>query len=206
MSLRFPALAVVGALTLAGCAAPTASEPARTPASVSAAPASTQTPTPGDADALLAQLGLTGKSAKQAVESLDRDARARPLPMRASVRADRLILSDGTTEASLPIEGEKGFYLSVAPFVTKTHECYFHSLATCQGELVDRPVKVTITDGAGAVLVDAETRTYTNGFVGFWLPRDISGTVTVASEGKTGSVPITTNVDSPTCLTTLRLS
>ena len=59
---------------------------------------------------------------------------------------------------------------------------------------------------AGVALVDAERTTYTNGFVSFWLPRNITGTITVAADGRTGSVPFATNSDSPTCLTTLKMT
>lgn len=172
----------------------------------STTPVTTSSPAVGNANELLTRLNLAGKSAQEVIETLDQDTRARPLPLRASVRADQVILSDETSQASLPIMGDRAFYLAIAPFMIKTHECFHHSLATCQGELVDKPVQVRIVDSAGAVLVDAERTTYTNGFVSFWLPRNITGTITVTADGKTGSVPFATNSDSPTCLTTLRMA
>ena len=108
-------------------------------------------------------------------------------------------------ETSVPLSGANEFYLSIAPFASQTHDCYFHSLATCKGELANTSVHVTITDAAGATLVDADATTYANGFVGFWLPRDISGTVTVTVDGKTGSVPFATGAEDATCLTTLQV-
>lgn len=58
----------------------------------------------------------------------------------------------------------------------------------------------------GEVLVDETRETFDNGFVGFWAPRDIEGTLTIEHEGQTGAVPISTlNEDDPTCITTLRL-
>lgn len=202
MNPRLCALTLVAVFTLAGCSAPTTPQTASGPSAAAGA-----TPTDGNAEQqLLSRLNLAGKTPQQIIEALDRDPRPRPLPLRASVRPDTLILSDGSTEATLPLTGDRSFYLSIAPYATKTHECYNHSLATCQGELVSEPVTVKITDGAGAVLVDATTTTYANGFVAFWLPRDITGTVTITADGKTGSVPIATRADSPTCLTTLKLS
>ena len=172
----------------------------------STTPVTTSSPAVGNANELLTRLNLAGKSAQEVIETLDQDTRARPLPLRASVRADQVILSDETSQASLPIMGDRAFYLAIAPFMIKTHECFHHSLATCQGELVDKPVQVRIVDSAGAVLVDAERTTYTNGFVSFWLPGNITGTITVTADGKTGSVPFATNSDSPTCLTTLKMT
>ena len=206
MKTRTSAVALVGLLALAACGAPAVPAVPAAQGSTRPASAAAAAPVAGDAAALLAQFGLAGKNAQQVVESLDQDPRKRPLPLRASVRPDRLVLSDGTSEASLPLTGERSFYLSVAPYVTRTHDCFNHSLATCQGELAGRPVRVTITDSAGAVLVDADRTTYANGFVAFWLPRNVSGTITVTADGRTGTVPFATKADSATCITTLKLT
>lgn len=189
-------LVVAALLVLSGCSG----------SSGSTSPVTASSPALGEANELLARHDLAGKSAQEVVEALDQDPRTRPLPLRASVRADQVILSDETSEASLPLNGDKPFYLAIAPFLIKTHECFHHSLATCQGELAGKPVQVRIIDSAGAVLVDENRTTYTNGFVSFWLPRNISGTVTVTADGKTGSIPFATNSDSPTCLTTLKMT
>ena len=187
------AVAVAGLLTgpLAGCTATPAPAPASAPSAAA-----------GD---WLAAHDLANRPAEDIVAALDRDPRPRPLPVRASVRSDLLVLSDGTNETTLPLDGDR-FYLSIAPYVTRTHECFNHNLGTCQGELVGEDVSVTITDGAGAVLVDEDVTTYRNGFVGFWLPRDITGTVRVRQGDRVGEVPIATASDSPTCLTTLQLT
>lgn len=200
MSFRLKMTALVGAvvIVLSGCAG-------------SGQSASVQ-PTDGgstvrmDAAALLSRLGLAGKSGREIVDFLDQDERARPLPFKASVRANAVIVGDASGEVSVPITGDDSFYLSIAPYVSRTHDCYFHSLATCMGELVNQSVHVKITDTSGTVLVDEQVETYSNGFVGFWLPQDISGTIEVQAAGKTGSVPFTTAADAPTCLTTLQVS
>ena len=85
-------------------------------------------------------------------------------------------------------------------------ECYFHSLATCQGELVDEPVEVTITDADGVVLVEESATTYSNGFVGYWLPEDVEGTIEITQGDLSGNVPFSTTEGSPTCVTTLQLT
>lgn len=153
---------------------------------------------------LLETHGLDGLTGQQIVERLEASGDARPLAFGASVREREVLLADADTEVAVPLPDDL-HYVSVAPFVTSTHECYYHNLATCQGELVEQPVHVTITDESGAVLVDEETTTHVNGFVGFWLPRDMSGTFEVSIDGHSGSVPFSTADGDPTCLTTLRL-
>lgn len=182
---------------VAGCTA--ASEPAAAPSlSADESPASS-------ADALLAAHGLSGKSAREVVETLDQEPSSRPLSLMASVRYDEVVLDDGTNQATLPLEGDE-FYLSIAPWENQTHECYFHNLGTCQGELAATDVHVTVVSEDGETLVDEDTTTYANGFVGFWLPKDVSGTVTVSRDGKTGEVPFSSDAEGATCLTTLQLT
>lgn len=196
ISAVLPAVLAALVVGLAGCSAPAGQAPesaAGTTASSNQA-------------AFLAEHGWADMSAEQIVEAIDQDDTARPLDFKASVRPGELILGDAQGEYSLPLTSDDGFYLSIAPFVNRTHDCYFHSLATCKGELAGDTMHVTITDSAGTVLVDDEVTTYANGFVGFWLPRDITGTVEVDFDGRTGSVPFATADDSATCLTTLQLS
>ena len=122
---RLPILAAAAALLLAGC---------------SAAPAE---------ESLLAAHDLTGMTGEQVVDHLDRLGGAdRPADLMASVRVDELQLSGAEQELALDLPEDR-FYLSVAPYVNQTHDCYFHSLTTCQGELAGEDVEVTIVDDAG---------------------------------------------------------
>jgi hypothetical protein len=126
----------------------------------------------------------------------------------ASIRPNELLLRDGEgREETLPMPADE-FYVSFAPYVSRTHDCHFHSLTTCVGELQNAEVSVKITDDAtGEVLVDDSLTTFDNGFVGLWLPRGIDATVTVEHDGKTASSPITTKGDeAATCVTTLHLA
>ena len=106
------------ALVLAGCsttpdASPTASPPANTAA---------------QADFLAAH-DLDGMDGQQIVDHLDRMPVAeRPTDLMASVRADQLVLADVEQDVMVPL-AEDRFYLSVAPYVDQTHECYY----LCQG-------------------------------------------------------------------------
>lgn len=181
MNRLLPAAIAAAALVLAGCASP---DPAAQ---------------------FLETHGLAGLSGKEVVDQLDASDTPRPLPYVASVREDEVVLGDETTEVTLDLP-EDEFYLSIAPFVSSTHDCYYHSLATCQGELVETEADVTITAEDGSVLVSETVTTYPNGFVGFWVPRDSAGTIEVTVGDLTGSVPFTTSDGDPTCITTLQLA
>ncbi|MBT0773292.1 CueP family metal-binding protein [Kineosporia sp. J2-2] len=182
-------VAVAGALALlAGCSsAPTAG---------------------GDGGAWLSGYGIDGLDAREVISRLDATAVGdRAGALRASVRPDVLLLSDDQGhETSLDLP-EDQFYLSVAPYLDETHECFFHSLTTCKGEMGDQDVEITVTDKAdGSVVLEQSVRTYDNGFAGVWLPRDIEATLTVRHADGTATLPIGTGDDDPTCLTTARLA
>lgn len=171
---------------------------------LSACSSTPSAPAPAGADPLLERHGLAGLSGKAIVERLDASPEERPLALSASVRESEVVLGDGTEEVAVALPADE-FYVSVAPYVDGTHECYFHSLATCTGELAERDLEVTITDASGRLLVDEQTTTYANGFVGFWLPRDVNGTIEVSTDGYEGQVAFSTGEGDPTCITTLRL-
>ena len=186
------AVATVGALALTACS----STPADSPASTS--------PTTN----VLAANGLDDLGGKELIERLDTlPVAERPDGLVASVRPDEVLISENDgpeTSVALP---DDEFYLSIAPYVNDTHDCYFHSLTTCLGELRDQPIRVTATNVAdGALLADLTTRTYDNGFVGLWLPRGIGADVVVEYEGRAGRTTVGTGPDDPTCITTVDLA
>jgi hypothetical protein len=188
-------LAAVAALAaVTGCSADTPDAPATTGTAAATHP-------------LLSEHGLIGKDATTIIDALDRmPVPDRPTDLMASVRPNELVLADGDDEVTLPIPANR-FYLSLAPYVDQTHDCFHHSLTTCKGELGDTDVHVKILDTAsGKALVDRTVTTFDNGFVGFWLPRNIDGTVQVSYDGKTGRTAFGTDDDAPTCLTTLKLT
>ena len=154
----------------------------------------------------LTEHGLPG-DAVQIVDHLEKlGGDDRPTDLMASVRPDHLVLSDADDELQLPLPEDR-FYLSIAPYSKQTHDCFFHSLTTCQGELAREDVHVKIVDkGTGDVLVDEETVTNPNGFVGFWLPKDVDATVEVAHAGQTGQQHFSTREGDATCMTTLQLA
>lgn len=193
---RLFCIAILGILVLSACGSPSAERGGNEDAKGNSA----------DTQQILESYGLAGKSADEVINALDRlPVDQRPTDLMASVRADELILSAGDSEGSVPLDRDR-FYLSAAPFISQTHECFFHSLTTCKGELADTEVRVKIVDKTNdTVIVDEDVETYSNGFVGFWLPADIEGTMSIRLGDKTGTVDFTTKPDAPTCVTTLKL-
>ena len=151
---------------------------------------------------------LDGLDATQVIGQLDTMPVAdRPADLIASVQPDALVLTDDQDrETRLPMPDDE-VYISVAPYREQTHDCYFHSLTTCLGELADTEVQVTLTGEDGDVLIDEARQTYDNGFVGIWVPRGIEAMLTIEHEGQTGTATISTmNEEDPTCITTLQLT
>lgn len=200
--------ASLAALVLAGCSAADDLDTSSS-ALATAPPAESADAGVGDVDALLASYDLAGLDGQELVETLDETALAeRPEGLMASVRYDKVLVSAAGWSEPVPvgIEGD-AFYLSVAPYVESTHECYFHSLTTCVGELGNEDVHVTVTDSAtGEVLIDDSLTTFDNGFVGMWLPRDIDATLRVETGAGVAETAIGTGPEDPTCITTTQLS
>ena len=158
------------------------------------------------ADDLLAEHDLAGMDAVEVIDHLDRlPVNQRPEDLMASVQSEELVLTDGTQEVAMDLPEDKS-YVSIAPFVDVTHDCFFHSLTTCLGEMSGVDVDVVITDSAtDEAVVEESTTTFDNGFVGFWVPSDITGTIEITAEDKTGSTGFSTDADGATCVTDLKL-
>ena len=155
----------------------------------------------------LSAYGLAGMAAPEIIDHLDRmNVDERPAELLASVRTDELLLSDNNQEVALDLP-ENLTYISVAPYLTQTHDCFYHSLTTCLGELGEEPIQVTITDETtGDVLIEEETTTFDNGFIGYWIPDEAAGTIEVTHQGRTGVTEFSATDEGATCLTDLRLT
>lgn len=158
-------------------------------------------------DTFLTTHGLAAIDAVEIIDHLDRQkVTERPTDLIASVRADELLLSSDDQEVVVDLPDNQT-YVSIAPYLTSTHDCFYHSLTTCLGELDNEDIQVTITDEAtGEVLVDEATTTFDNGFIGFWLPDDVTGLIEVSYQGRTGTTEFSTTDDGATCVTDLRLT
>ncbi len=200
ISRRLFAVPVVVALLLAGCSSDDSADPAAGSTAGSGTTGSAET------SALLEDFDLGGMDTRQVIDHLDRLGGAdRPADLMASIRPDMVLVSDGTREVTLPMPADE-VYVSMAPYVDQTHDCFFHSLTTCQGELVNTDVDILVRDDQGEVVLEETTTTYANGFVGVWLPRDLTGTVVLTVDGRSVEAPLSTTADSATCLTGLQLA
>ncbi|QIM18684.1 hypothetical protein G7066_08805 [Leucobacter coleopterorum] len=196
LQTTLPTFLITGTLLLAGCAATPASEPAAN-SRTEVAPLNNE----------LSSFGFADMSSRDIIEELETMAvNDRSKDLSASIQPTELILSKNEQTLSLPLPADQ-FYLSVAPYVTQTHDCTFHVPTGCQGELGNTEVYVTITDTeSGKTYYSEETTTYDNGFIGYWLPQGVKVNVTIEANGKTGSVLVGTGAEnSPTCITTLQL-
>ena len=110
--------------------------------------------------------------------------------------------SGETVEIPLP---EDQLVIAFAPYIGETHPCEIHYMSGCQGELVEKRVKVTATLVDGAVILDKEITTMKNGFLELWLPRNQEITVTLEALGRKAEGTIGTFYDSNTCITTFQL-
>lgn len=205
-------IAATVAITIGVSACSSTPESSPAPATESPAPSSSAeaaAPNTAAADAMLEAQGLDGLDTRTLVDTLDATALSeRPEGLIASVRPDELLLTDENgAETSVPMPDD-AFYVAFAPYIDTTHECYFHSLTTCVGELQGEQIDVVVTDSAtGEVLVDETMTTFDNGFVGVWLPRDIEADVTVEHDGLSASTTVSTsNADDATCITTMQLA
>lgn len=203
MSMRYlrPTLiTVTTAVALAGCS--TAVAPVATPSTPGVSSATTSAPT-------LDTYGLAGLGVEQIIDRLDATpVTERRSDLMASIRPTALRLSrpDGSQSVDVAMPEDK-VYVSVAPYRKDTHECHFHSLTTCQGELGNTAAHIKLTTSDGAVLLDEKRTTFDNGFVGLWVPRGIEGDLVVTVGGQQAKTKIATiKDDDATCVTTLKLS
>jgi len=183
-------------ILLTGCAAST--QPETSPGNITAAEAQ-----------LLQAHDLSGLDAEAIIDRLDQTTVAsRPTDLSAQIRSEELMLSDADgREASLPMPAGRT-YVAFAPYVQQTHECTYHAPVGCIGEMANAPVHVTVVDqDNGTVYLDEDTKTYDNGFVGVWLPREITASVTITAGDQHATTTVSTaDPNAATCITTMRLA
>lgn len=125
----------------------------------------------------------------------------------ASISSTRLIVkeSDGQSVTySLP---KDEFFVSIAPYIDKTHPCATHSLTGCQGEMTEQEFTLSVQDAEGNLVMDNETvKSQPNGFIDLWLPRDNTYHVTIEQNGKKAESEISTFEENDTCISTMQLS
>lgn len=144
--------------------------------------------------------GLTGKEilTKVADGSIKADGYG------LSVHEDELLILFENNQVSLPMPKDE-FYLSVAPYIDQTHDCYYHSATGCRGELKEQEFFVEFKDIEGNVILSENMTSLSNGFIDLWLPRNIEGTLTITFNNLESSKIISTVDNAPTCETTMKL-
>ncbi|MFB1050313.1 CueP family metal-binding protein [Paraliobacillus sp. JSM ZJ581] len=124
----------------------------------------------------------------------------------ASITSDQLIVTNNdNNETTYQLPSDE-FFVSIAPYVHKTHPCAVHSLTGCQGELANESFDIFIEDEEGNTMVDATMQAQANGFVDLWLPRDKKYDVTISYDGKNTTASISTFEGDNTCITTMQLA
>ncbi|MEI2398526.1 CueP family metal-binding protein [Paenibacillus phytohabitans] len=147
------------------------------------------------------------QAATQDIKQMVSDYSSRALTSQsASITSTQLIVdSGGPNEVTYDLP-ENEFFLSVAPYVQKTHPCATHSLTGCQGEMAGQEFDVYIEDAEGKEVMKQTVKSQPNGFIDLWLPRDQKLQITVTHDGKQAKTEVSTFKSDDTCLTTMQLS
>jgi len=95
-------------------------------------------------------------------------------------------------------------YISFAPYIGLTHECYIHSLTGCQGELLMEDVYIEIYDESGEKIFSDTLNTGEDGFIGLFLESNKVYNVKVESSGYSSEFQID-GYSKQTCYTEVKL-
>ncbi len=146
---------------------------------------------------------LEGLDARAAVE-LANSWKGSDVTTFATPEAVHFAFANGT-EVAVPMPDDLMF-VSVAPYLQRTHPCATHYMSGCQGELVGAPVHVQALLADGTVWIDEVMPTMANGFIDLWLPRDQAIDLFLRLDGASVVGRVTTFADSRTCITDLQLT
>ncbi|MEK3672721.1 MULTISPECIES: CueP family metal-binding protein [unclassified Paenibacillus] len=147
------------------------------------------------------------QAATQDIKQMVSDYSSRALTSQsASITSTQLIVDSGGPNEVTYALPENEFFLSVAPYVQKTHPCATHSLTGCQGEMAGQEFDVYIEDAEGKEVMKQTLKSQPNGFIDLWLPRDQKLQITVTHDGKQAKTEVSTFESDDTCLTTMQLS
>ena len=96
--------------------------------------------------------------------------------------------------------------VAAAPYIRNTHPCTVHTMSSCQAELRNEPIEVTVLDEEGRIFLNETVKSLGNGFVELWLPRDRRFRIRFEARGLAVESTVETFDGSPTCITNLPLS
>ncbi|WP_019908947.1 CueP family metal-binding protein [Paenibacillus sp. HW567] len=145
---------------------------------------------------------LDTQSIKQLVhEFSSRSAKAES----ASISSTQLIVENAGSSLTYRLPKDE-FFVSIAPYLEKSHPCATHNLVGCQGELAEQEFSVTVQDSEGNAVMDKKImKSQPNGFIDLWLPRDQTYRVTIEQNGKIAKSEVSTYQENDTCVTTMQL-
>lgn len=123
----------------------------------------------------------------------------------ATITSEKLTIIDEKGKETIYDITDEPFFVSIAPYVNKTHTCAVHNLIGCQGEMPNQEFHVQIKDEKGNLVLDETKQSFSNGFIDLWLPRDQKLSVTITQKEKTGTATIGTFKEDKTCITTIQL-
>lgn len=124
----------------------------------------------------------------------------------ASITAHELIIIDQDGAKNIYDLPEDEFFVSIAPFITQTHDCFDHSLTGCQGELVEETFDIYLEDQKGNVLINDSMESFANGFIDLWLPRNETFHITIVFGDKKVESQFSTFSEDGTCITTMQVT
>ncbi|HEY4550031.1 MAG TPA: CueP family metal-binding protein [Bacillus sp. (in: firmicutes)] len=124
----------------------------------------------------------------------------------ASITSQQLIVTESKKSKQVYDLPENDFFVSIAPYINKTHPCTIHSLTGCQGEMVEEDFDVYIEDTEGNLILDETLKSESNGFIDLWLLRDKTYHITITHDGKTVESEFSTFESDNTCITTMQLT
>lgn len=159
---------------------------------------------------ILEENDLGGLFITEVIDKMDRQSVSeRSKEFTAVVKRDTVVFSDvesGKEIGSEALPNTNKQYVSIAPYVSQTHDCHYHSLTTCTGEMGDTAIHIKIVNETnGEIVLDSDVKTFENGFYGVWLDVNHNYATTVTYKDYTGSLTLTTDIDSATCVTNLQL-
>lgn len=147
---------------------------------------------------------LTNLNAKQVI-ALGNEWRDSAPKIKTYITTSEVIMEfpdERVMKKSLP---DSLMYLAVAPYFNTTHECEIHYPSSCSGELIEKSVKLTAKDANGTIYFDGNITTLKHGFFEIWLPRNKNIKLVITYDSKVGEESLSTNSDSRTCITTIKL-
>src|SRR5699024_12825287 len=94
---------------------------------------------------ILAGCGNDSVSNESNIKEMVSELSASNIVESASINDQTLIVQDDGDENVYTLPDDE-FFVSIAPYISYTHPCEFHSLIGCQGELMNEEMDVKITD------------------------------------------------------------